>query len=131
MKNLIRLVRGQPVNEEIGCPRYLIRVTSEGAVRLRQESKKPLPLRQLFFLYSNNDILAWLLAYHGQDPLNLLVVESPHKNREARAQKPEPTKGRYLFLNCNVWEDAEGILERMRMRLTRSMRMRMKRRRNS
>ena len=24
---------------------------------------------------------------------------------------PEPAKGRYPFLNCNVWEDALGIMQ--------------------
>jgi len=111
MKNLVGVVRGQRVEEEIGCPRYLIGATGEGAVRLHQEPEKPLPLRQLIFLHSNNDILAWLLANHGQDPLDLLVVESRHKNREDRAQTPEPAKGRYPFLNRNVWEDAVGIMQ--------------------
>ena len=87
MENLVGVVRGQCVEEEIGCPRYLIGATGEGAVRLRQEPQKPLPRRQLIFLHSNNDILAWLLANHGQDPLNLLVVESRRKNREDRHQE--------------------------------------------
>jgi len=75
IKNLVGVVSGQRVEEEIGCPRYLIGATGEGAVRLHQEPEKPLPLRQLIFLNSNNDILAWLLAKHGLDPLDLLVVE--------------------------------------------------------
>jgi len=68
-------------------------------------------MRQLIFLHSNNDILAWLLANHGQDPLDLLVVESRPKNREDRAQTPEPAKGGYPFLNRNVWEDAIRIMQ--------------------
>ena len=99
------------MEEEIGSSRYLIGATSEDAVRLRQDHKKRRPLRQLIFLHSNNDISAWLLANHGQDPLVLLVVESRPKNREDRAQAPETGKGRYPFLNCNVWEDAVGIMQ--------------------
>jgi len=99
------------VEEEIGCPPYLMGATGEGAVRLRQESEKPLPLRQLIFLNSNTDILAWLLANHGQDPRDLLVVKSRHKNREDRAQMPKSAKGRYPFLNRNVSEDAVGIMQ--------------------
>jgi len=95
--------------EKIGCPRYLIGETGEGAVSLRQEPEKSLPLRQLICLYSKNDILAWPLANHGQDPLHLLVVESRRNNREDRAQTPDPAKGRYPFLNRNVWEVALGI----------------------
>jgi len=110
IQNLVGVVRGQRVEEEIGCRRYLIGATGEGAVRLRQEPEKPLPLRQLIFLHSNNDILAWLLANHGQDPLDLLVVESRRKNREDEVQTPKPAKGRYPFLNRNVWEDTVGIM---------------------
>jgi len=102
MKHLVGVVSEQSVGEEIRCPRYLIRATGEGAVRLRHEPEKPLPLRQLIILHSNNDILAWLLANHGQDPFDLLVVESYRKNREDRAQTPEPAKGKYPFLNHNV-----------------------------
>jgi len=111
LKNLVGVLRGDHVEEEIGCPRYLKGATGQGAVRLRQEPEKPLPLRQLIFLHSNNDILAWLLANHGQDPLDLSVVESHRNNREERAQTPEPAKGRYPFLNRNVWEDAVGIIQ--------------------
>jgi len=111
MQNLVGVGRGQRVEEEIGCPRYLIGATGEGAVRLRQEPEKPLPLRHLIFLHSNNDILVWLLANHGQDPLDLLVVESRRMNRVDRAQTPKPAKGRYPFLNRNVWEEAVGIMQ--------------------
>ena len=82
-----------------------------GAVRLREEPEKPLPLRQLIFLHSNNDILEWLLANHGQDHRDVLVIESRRENREDRAQRPEPAKGRYPFLNRNMWEDAVGIMQ--------------------
>jgi len=68
-------------------------------------------MRQLIFLHSNNDILAWLLSYHGQDPLDLLVVESRRKNREDTVQTPEPAKGRYSFLDRNIGEDAVGIMQ--------------------
>jgi len=33
------------------------------------------------------------------------------KSSEDIAQTPEPVKGRYLFLNRNVWEDAVGIMQ--------------------
>jgi len=82
-----------------------------GCRQATSTARKPLPLRQLIFLHSNNDILAWLLANHGQDPLDLLVVESRRQNREDRAQTPEPAKGRYPFLNRNVREDALGIMQ--------------------
>jgi len=111
MKNRVVVVGGPRVEEEIGCPGYLIGASGEGAVRLRQEPEQPLPLRQLIFLHSNNDVLAWLLATHGEDPLDLLVVESRHKNRADRAQTPKPAKGRYPFLDRNVWEDAMAIMQ--------------------
>jgi len=111
MKNLVAVVRGQRLEEEIGCPRYLIGATGEGAVRLSQEPEQGLPLGQLILLHSNNDILAWVLANHGQDPRDLLFVESRRKTREDRAQTPDAAKERYPFLNRNVWEDAVGIMQ--------------------
>jgi len=39
-----------------------------------------------------------------------LLVETGRKNREDRARTPEAVKGRYPFLNRNVWEEALGII---------------------
>jgi len=50
IRDLLRVVRGQDVEEEINCPRYLIGATGEGATKLRQDPEDPLPLRQLIFL---------------------------------------------------------------------------------
>ena len=111
MKNLLGVVRGQRVEEEIGYPRYLIGATGEGAVRLRQEPDKPLPLRQLIFLHSSNNILAWILDNHGQDLLDLLVVESRPDNGEDGVETPKPANGRYLFLYRKVWEEAVGAIQ--------------------
>jgi len=110
-ENVVKLVRGQLVEEEIGRPQYLLGATGEVAVSLRQEPARSLPLPQPIFFHGNNDILAWLLANQGQDALDLLVVESRRKNRDDGAQTPEPAKGRYRFLNRNVWEDAVGIMQ--------------------
>ena len=76
IRDLLRVVRGQDVEEEINSPRYLIGATGEGATRLRQDPEEPLPLRQLIFLNRDDDIRAWLLANNGHDPLDLLVLES-------------------------------------------------------
>jgi len=40
MKILVSVIIGQPVEEEIGPPRYLIGETGEGAVRLSPEPEK-------------------------------------------------------------------------------------------
>ena len=111
MKDLLSGVRGQGVEEDMGYPRYLIGAAGEGALRLRQEPENPLSLRRLISLHTNNDILAWLLANHGQDPLDLLVVESRHDNGEDEAQTPEPANGRYPFLNRKVWEDTVEAMQ--------------------
>ena len=99
------------MEEDIEYPRYVIGATGEGTLSLRQKPEKPLPLRQLIFLYTNNDILAWLLANHGQDPLDLLVVESRHDDEEDGAQTPEPANGRYPFLNRKIWEDTVEAMQ--------------------
>ena len=111
MKDLLGVVRGQDVEEDIEYPRYVIRAPGEGALILRQEPEKPLSLRQLIFLYTNNDNLVWLLANHGQDPLNLLVVESYHDDEENGAKTPKPANGRYPFLNCKIWEDTVEAMQ--------------------
>jgi len=75
MRSLVGVVSEQCVEEEIGCLQYLIWVTGKSAFRLHQEPERRLTQRQLIFLDSNNDILACLLANHGQDPLDLLVIK--------------------------------------------------------
>jgi len=72
--DLLRIVRGQDVEEEIRCPRYLIGATGEGAAILRQKPDDALPLPQLIFLNRNDDICAWLLTNKGHDPLDLMVL---------------------------------------------------------
>jgi len=61
------VVRGQDMEEEIQCPRYLIGVTGEGAAMLRQKADDPLPLRQLIFINRNDDIRAGFLTNKGHD----------------------------------------------------------------
>jgi len=74
IRDLVRVVRGQEVEEEINSPRYLIGATGEGATRLRHDPEEPLPLCQLIFLNRDDDIRACLLANNGHDPLDLLVL---------------------------------------------------------
>jgi hypothetical protein len=106
---LLRLLRGQDVEEEIRCPRYLIGATGEGAARLRQEPEDPLPLRQLIFLNRDEDIRAWFLANNGHDPLDLMVMESRPEDGEDLDETPEPPNGRYPFFDRDVWdESAQG-----------------------
>jgi hypothetical protein len=107
MKDLVGVLRGQRVEEEIRCPRYLIGATGEGAVGLRQAPEQPLPLRHLIFLNSDDDIRVWLLANNGYEPLDLLVVE-PRSIRDAGDQTPEPPNGMYPFLNRTLWENVQG-----------------------
>ena len=111
MKNVVGVVRGQRVEEAMGCSRYPIGATGKGAVRLRQEPEKPLPMRQLIFLHSNNEILVWLLGNQDQVPLDHLVVESRRKITLDTAQTPQPANGREPFLNRNVWEHVMGLMQ--------------------
>jgi len=106
--DLVRLVRAQDVEEEIKCPRYLIGATGEGATRLRQDPEKPLPLHQLIFLNSDNDMRAWFLANNGHDPLDLMVLESRPEDGEDPDETPEPPDGRHPFFDRQVWDDLAG-----------------------
>ena len=111
MRDLLGVVRGQGVEEDIEYPRYVIGATSEGPLSLHQDPEKPLPLLQLIFLYTNNDLLEWLLANHGQDPLDHLVIKLRNDDEEDGAQTPEPANGRYLFLNPKIWEDTVEAIQ--------------------
>ena len=108
IRDLLRVVRGQDVEEEINCPRYLIGATGEGATKLRQDPEDPLPLRQLIFLNRDDDIRAWLLANNGHDPLDLMVLESRPEDGHDLDETPEPPNGRYPFFDRDVWDEWAG-----------------------
>jgi len=100
--DLLRVVRGQDVEEEMQCPYYPIGATGEGAAMLRQKRDDPLPLRQLIFLNRNDDIRGWFLANKGHDPLDLMVLESRREDGEDLNETPEPPNRRYLFFDHDV-----------------------------
>jgi len=106
--DLLRVVRGQDVEEEICCPRYLIGGTGEGAAMLGQKPEDPLPLRQLIFLNRNDDIHAWFLANKGHDPLDLMVVELRRKDGDDLDEPFEPPNGRYPLFDRDVWDQLAG-----------------------
>jgi len=105
IRDLLRVVRGQDVEEEINCTRYLIGATGEGATKLRQAPKDPLPLRQLIFLNRDDYIRAWLLANNGHDPLDLMVLDSRPEDGDDLDETPEPPNGRYPFFDHEVWDE--------------------------
>jgi len=109
IRDLLWVVRGQDVEDEINSPRYLIGATGEGATRLRQDPEEPLPLRQLIFLNRDDDIRAWLLANKGHDPLDLLVLESRPEDGDDLDETPEPPNGRYAFFDRDVSDEWAGV----------------------
>ena len=78
MRHLLRAIKAQRVEPDVGHPRYLIGATSHGSRRLRRHPQVPLPLSELIFLNEDDDIRAWLLAnqQEDKDPLDLLLLES-------------------------------------------------------
>jgi len=106
--HLLRVVREQDVEDEIRYPRYLIGATGEGAARLRQDPEDPLPLRQLIFLNRDDDIRVWFLTNSGQDPLDLMVIESRPEDGEDLDETPEPPNARYPFSDRAIWEESAG-----------------------
>jgi len=106
--DLLLVVRGQDVEEEIRCPRYLIGATGEGAAMLRQMPDDPLPLPPFIFRNRNDDIRAWLLANKGNDPLDLMVLKSRREDGEDLDETPEPPNGRYGFFDRHVWDESAG-----------------------
>jgi len=106
--DLLRLVRGQDVEEEIECPGYLIGATGEGAAMLRPKPDDPIPLRQLILLNRNDNIRPWFLANKGHNPLDLMVLESHGEAREDLDETLETTNGRYLLFDRDVWDESAG-----------------------
>jgi len=109
IRDLLRVVRGQDVQEEINSPGYLIGTTGEGATRLRQDLEEPLLLHQLIFLNRDDYIRAWLLANNCHDPLNLLVLESHPQDGHDLVETPKPPNGRYSFFNRDFWDEWAGV----------------------
>jgi len=108
IRDLLRVVRAHAVEEGIGCPRYLIGATGEGAAMLCQKADDPLPPRQLIFLNRNDDIPAWFVVNKGNDPHDLMVLESRPKDGVDLDETPKPPNGRYPFLDREVWHESAG-----------------------
>ena len=102
------------MEEEIGCPHYLIGATGEGGAMLRQKPDDPLPLCQLIFLNRNDNICAWFLANKDHDPLDLMVLESHREDGEDLDETPEPPNGIYPFFDGEVWDELAGGEESVR-----------------
>jgi len=69
---------------------------------LRLKPDDPLPLHQLIFLNRNDDIRAWFFANKGDDPLDLMVLESRREDGEDLDETPEPPNGRYPFFDRDI-----------------------------
>jgi len=70
------VLKRQRVEDPIQYPLYRIGATEQAASALRRGPLDPLPLSELIFLYTDDDIQVWLLANTSKDPLDLLVLES-------------------------------------------------------
>jgi len=76
LESLLGVFTRQHVEDPIQYPPYLIGATGQGASALCRRPSDPLPLSELIFLYTDDDIRVWPLANPGKDPLDLLVLES-------------------------------------------------------
>jgi len=74
--SLLGVLQRQQWADRIQYPRYLIGATGQGPNALHRQLSDPLPLLELIFLYTDDDIWVLLLANPGKDPLDLLVLES-------------------------------------------------------
>lgn len=72
---VLRVFKRPQMEQAIGYPQCLIRVTGLVASSLRQLLSDPLPLSKLIILDKHDDIRAWHLATTGKNPLNLLIQE--------------------------------------------------------
>lgn len=122
MQNLVGVVRGQRFKEEIGCPCYLIEGTAQGTVRPCQEPQKALPLREVMFLNSNNDIQSCLLANHGQDHGHLLVVASGARIERTERINPSLPRADSRFSVTTFGRISWGLCRPMRITMRMSQR---------
>ena len=98
------MLKGQHVEDPIQYPRYVIGATGQGASALRRRPSDPLPLSELIFLYTDDDIRVWLLANPGKDPLDLLVLESRQDQGEGRDETRAPASGGHPFFDRKAWD---------------------------
>jgi len=98
------VLKGQNVGKPIQYPRYLIGATGQGASSLRQRPSDTLPLLELIFLYTDDDIRVWLLANPSKDPLDLVVMESPQDQGEGREETPALASGGHPFFDRQAWD---------------------------
>jgi len=100
------------VEDPIQYRQYIIGATGQGASALRRRPTDPLALSELIFLYNHDDIRVWLLANTGNNPLDLLVLESRQDQGEGRAETPAPVSGRHPFFHRKAsdrwgqWDDS-------------------------
>jgi len=98
------VLRRPPVEDPIQYPRYLIRANGQGASAFRRQPSDPLPLSELIFLYTDDDIRVWLLGNPGKDPLDLLVLESRQDQGEGRDETQAPASGGHPFFDRKAWD---------------------------
>jgi len=87
LQSLLGLLKQQYVEDPIQYPRYLFGATGQGASALRWRPSDPLPLSELIFLYTDDDIRVRLLANPGKDPLDLRCW-SQARIRDRARRKP-------------------------------------------
>jgi len=92
------------VEDPIQYSRYLIGATGQGASAVRRRQADPLPLSELIFLYTHDEIRVWLLANPGKDPLDLLVRESRQDQGEGRDETPAPASWGHPLFDPKAWD---------------------------
>jgi len=75
----------------------------QGARALRRRPSDTLPLSELIFLYTADDIRVWLPANPGKDPLDLRVLESRQDQGEGRDETPAPASSGHPLFDRKAW----------------------------
>jgi len=91
-----------------GGPHRISRISYRGnrarSQRVTRATVGSLPLSELIFLYTDDDIRVWLLANPGKDPLDLLVLESRQDQGEGRDETPAAASGGHPFCDRKAWD---------------------------
>ena len=104
LQSILGVLKRQHVEDPIQYARYLLGATGQGANPVRRRPPAPLPLLELIFLDTEDDIRVWLLANPGKDPLDLLMLESRQDQGEGRDETLASASGGHLFFDRKAWD---------------------------
>jgi len=103
------MIKGQPAEEAIRCPRYLIGTTHKGRNTLSLDPTALLPLQDLIYPNKDDHFQVYLFSNYGKHPLDLMVWESHLEEVGDNRLMLDQVPGRQLFLDGNIWDHSRQV----------------------